>query len=236
VHPPEPRRLGHVLDVAQVLIPGAYAWAVTVAPLVLQPGPRTVALVTVPLALCALVSGAILVRSRPRIGYALGIWAFIGLSLVSWSVEVTRLQIDRVEPVRAAAGAVGWALFALGWGIPWRTGVHPEDNPRAMLHPKLKPRNPPLWRSHAGVAIATVGAVACLALAWRSSEPDRALMLHGVALACAVGMVTSSASLGLAQGKRRVPLSPRQRFAFAFPWFMALLALLAIFVAWNLGS
>jgi hypothetical protein len=61
-------------------------------------------------------------------------------------------------------------------------------------------------------------------------------MLHGVALACAVGMVTSSASLGLAQGKRRVPLSPRQRFTFAFPWFMALLALLAISIAWNLGS
>ena len=227
--------VARILSVCQVLVPGAYAWSITVAPAAVGstctwPG-RAAAL----LAFVSLALGTFLVRTRPKLAYGLGIWAFLGLSTLTWMTNFASLRIDRLDPVRAAAGAVGWLLFALGWGTPWRTGSHPEDNPRAQLHPKLEPRRSANARTPLTVAIGAVGAAVCLVLAWSASEPDRALLMHGVALAAAVALVTTSAALAVVQGQKRTELPSRQRLALALPWLMALIALSIIAFAWLLA-
>lgn len=228
--------LGRVAEVGQVLVPGVYAWAVTVVPAATERTQNGWAVATAFLAFVSLVAGASLAKSRPRLGIGLGIWGFLIACLITWVISMSALHIERLDPLRAAAGSVGWLLYALGWGNPWRVGRHPEDDPRAQLHPKLEPRKPPRLRTSVAIALGTVGVLACLLLAWRATEPDRALLLHGAALVCAVGIINAAASVGLAQGKQRKFLSPKQRLTYAFPWLLAVIALMIIAVAWRLGS
>lgn len=224
-----------VAELGQVLVPGIYAWAVTVVPAATE-RPHTGSMAAAFLAFALLVAGAFLAKERPTLGYALGIWGFLIACLITWLISMPSLQVERLDPWRAGAGSIGWILYTLGWGTPWRIGRHPEDDPRAQLNPKLDPRSPPRLRTALSVATGTIGALTCLLLAWRIAESDRAMLLHGAALACAVGIINTSASVGLAQGKRRAQFSPRQRITFAFPWFMAVIALVVIAAAWLLGN
>jgi len=218
-----------------VLVPGAYAWAVSVVPAATGVTATAWGRGTALLAFSSLVAGTFLQKDRPRLAYALGIWCFLALSSITWLSNLAAIRVDRLDPVRAAAATAGWLLFSLGWGTPWRTGVHPEDNPRAQLHPRLEPRHPATLRTPLTVAIGAVGAIACLLLAWRGTEPDRALMMHGVALGSAIAVVTASATLAISHGVKRADAPPRQRIAFALPWLMALAALFVIALAWFLA-
>ena len=132
-----------VAEVGQVLVPGIYAWAVTVVPAATERGPSGWAPVTAFMAFVSLVVGASLARSRPRLALGLGIWGFVLGCLGTWLIALPALSVERLDPWRAGAGAIGWLLYALGWGTPWQLGRHPEDDPRAQLHPKLEPRKPP---------------------------------------------------------------------------------------------
>ena len=236
---PSPARrspiLGYLFAVGQILVPGAHAWAVSVVPAATSLPSHPWGRVTALLAFSSLVGGTFAHKDRPRLGYALGIWCFLAFSSMTWLINLDAIRVDRLDPLRASAASVGWLLFSLGWGTPWRAGVHPEDNPRAQLHPKLEPRQPATLSTPLTVAIGACGAAACLLLACRATEPDRALMIHGVALGCAVAIVSASASSAVAQGQKRGTLPPRQRVAFALPWLMALVALVIIAIAWLVG-
>lgn len=229
-------RIGRLAEIGQVLVPGVYAWAVTVLPAATARTHPTRSVAAALVAFVALIVGASLAKTRPRWGFALGIWGFVLLSLLTWLISMPSLQVERLDPWRAGAGTMGWVLFALGWGTPWHIGRHPEDDPRAHVHPKLEPRTPPRLRTALAVAMGAFGAFACLLLAWRATQPDHALLLHGAALACAVAIVNTAASVGLAQGKKRTHVLPRQRIMYAFPWIMAAVALLFVGIAWILGS
>ncbi|MBI5538086.1 MAG: hypothetical protein HY898_35520 [Deltaproteobacteria bacterium] len=230
-----PGILGRLSEIGQVLVPGIFAWAVTVVPCATMRGASRIGWVVAFLGFAALVAGAFLMRDRPRLGRALGIWVFLLFSLITWILNPAGIRPDRIDPVRAASGTFGWVLYGLGWGAPWRPGVHPEDNPRAQLHPKLEPRRIPVLRMPLVVAIAAVGAICALALAWRALDVNRALMMHGTALAVAVGLVTAAARIGLLQGQKRNASAPRQRIMHAFPWLMAIATLLIMVVAWWLS-
>ena len=45
--------------------------------------------------------------------------------------------------------------------------------------------------------------LACLVMAWRTRDADRAMLAHGVALASTVGLITASASIAINRGKMR---------------------------------
>jgi hypothetical protein len=227
-----PGIVGRLSEIGQVLLPGIYAWAVTVVPCATSRGASRLGWALAFLGFASLVVGAFLMRDHPRVGRALGIWAFLICSLIAWVLNPGAIRTDRIDPVRAASGTFGWMLYGLGWGAPWRPGVHPEDNPRAQLHPKLEPRRIPVITMPAAVALAAIGATLSLVLAWRAFEPNRALMLHGTALAVAVALVTSATRIGLAQGQKRSSSPPRQRLMHAFPWLMAIGTLLIMVVAW----
>jgi hypothetical protein len=222
-------------EIAQVLVPGLFAWSVTVVPAAMHPSSWWLSKVSCFLGLGALVAGAFVGRHHAKIAYALGIWTFLGFSLLTWVTSSGALQLNRLDTARAIAGTFGWMLFALGWGTPWRAGIHPEDNPRARIHPKLEPRLNPVQRRPAVVFVSAVGAIACMLLAYRSVEPSRALMMHGVALACAVALISAGARVALGQGQKKQQETPHARSAHAFPWLMALIALAVIALAWRMA-
>ncbi len=217
-----------------MLLPGIYAWFITVVPLVAFRAQSPWPLVTASLALVSLFVGASLLN-RPTIAHAVGIWGFLLACLATWLLTPL-YWLERLDPWRAAAGSLGWILFALGWGTPWRLGHHPEDNPRASLSPKLEPRTRARRSSLVAVAIGSLGALSTMMLAWRATAPERALFLHGAAFACAIAMLNASAAVALSLSKNRIPFSPRQRISYAFPWVMAISALVVVAIAWWLGS
>jgi len=226
--------LDRVPQIAQVLVPGLFAWAITVVPSAMHPLAWWSAKLTCAFALVALVLGAVVGRDRIKVAYALGIWAFLVFSVLTWLASPASLHVARVDVVRAIAGSFGWMLYALGWGTPWRAGIHPEDNPRARIHPKLEPRLAPVQRRPAVVFVSAVGAIGCMLLAYRSAEPSRAMMMHGIALACAVALVSAGARVSLGQGQKKMPESVAARTSHVFPWLMALIALAVIAFAWHL--
>ena len=73
-------------------------------------------------------------------------------------------------------------------------------------------------------------------LAFRGAEPARALMMHGVALACAVALVSAGARVSVGQGQKKHAESPAVRSSHAFPWLMALIALSIIAFAWKMAK
>ena len=228
--------LTRVAELSQVILPGTYVWAITVAPAASAKSSPVVTRYTAICALVLLIAGACVHRKHHNAGYILGIWGFIVACVATWLFCRSSLQMGQFDPWRAAAGSIGWGLYALGWGTSWRIGHHPEDDPRATLFPILEPRSPPQFRVMLSVALGTIGATACSLAAWRTADKDRALMLHGAALACSVAIVNASASIGMAQGEKRAAFAPRQRIAYAFPWIMAVSALIIIAIAWTLGN
>ena len=120
-----------------MLLPGAYAWLTTVALPAAQRGVSGAARVAAFAALVALLSGPLVALSRQRLGRAIGVLLFVGLCTLSWALLGPAIGIERLEPVRALLGTVGWILFALGWGSVRETGTVPEEDPNALPGPPL---------------------------------------------------------------------------------------------------
>jgi hypothetical protein len=139
-----------------------------------------------------------LAGARRRIGRHVGLTAYLALATLSWLFAGTSLQPTRLDPTRAAIGAVAWGVFALSWSDPWRFKRKDAPDPNA---PALQARAAlPAF----AVPIAAVGvacALACLLLAWRIRDPNRAILGQGAAIACAVALVTVGASVATTRGK-----------------------------------
>ena len=97
---------GRLAEVGQILVPGIYAWAVTVVPAATERAHSVWSVVTAFVAFVALVVGAFVVKQRPRVGYALGIWGFLIACLVTWLISMPALQVERLDPWRAGAGSM----------------------------------------------------------------------------------------------------------------------------------
>ncbi len=217
-----------------MLLPGLYAWVSTVASPITVRGAPTLARVTAVLALIALVAGPLLALERPRIGRAVGVYAFVGLSLVTWVVAGSLVDVTRLEPVRAALGAVGWALFAFGWGTVRTLGSVPEEDPHAIAGPPLQVRNELPRGTLVVFSIGLAGAVVPVLLAWRVLRPGHALLAHAVAIACAIATVSAAAKIALARGSWQRQTPPRIRLAAATRPLALVTVLLAAGMLWTI--
>jgi hypothetical protein len=217
---------------ANMLLPGLYAWVTTVAYPTTYRGAPGAARVTALLALIALLSGPFLVLERARLARILGIYVFFGLSLATWLLVGELVGVDRLEPVRSALGAAGWALFALGWGSVRRVGSVPEDDPHVLLGPPLTARSQLPVSASVVLGISLVGLAVPLMLAWRVVRLEHALFAHAAALLCALAILHAGANIALGHGVARSPASVRQRLAAATrPLAVLSLVLLATLVA-----
>lgn len=200
---------------ASILLPGAYAWLITVA--VPASGSRVgaSARLSAALALAALFVGPALLSWRSPVGRGVGIYGFIGLCLVSWLSMGAPIEVERLEPVRAALGAASFTIYAFGWGRLRDRRLVPEEHPRVIPGPVLEPRlTLPRGASWLLGASAALGLVS-MALAWRVARPAHALFAHAVALLCAIGLLVAGSTLATERGRPRRHLGPVGRFRAA---------------------
>jgi hypothetical protein len=177
------------------------AWAVTLTPAAFGRGASYLAAGSGVLALACGIGGPLLARTRPRLGRHLGISLFLAFATLTWLAGSQAIHPLRLDSIRGAFGAVAWGVFALSWSDRWSSRAEPlPADPDAPL---LLPRAalPPL-----AVPLATCGvaaAVVFLSLAFLARDPDRALVSQAAALACAVAVVTASATVATSRGKPR---------------------------------
>jgi hypothetical protein len=176
------------------------AWAVTLAPAALARSSPKSALFFAIVALLAGVSGPLLVTTQPRLARHIGISLFLALAALTWLLTSPTLQPARLDPMRAAIGAIAWGVYALSWNERWKKPAkQPAIDPHA---PALQARS---TLSRLAVPIAAIGVAAglvYLVVAWRVRETDRALLAHAVALACSVAVITGAATVATARGRR----------------------------------
>lgn len=180
------------------ILAAVVAWAITLAPAALaRSSPRSAVFFAVA-AVLAGVTGPLLLPVHPRLGRHIGISLFLGLATLTWLLASPTIQPARLDPMRAAIGAVAWGVFALSWNERWKSKMQPEIDPQA---PALQARStlPRLAVPIAGVGI--LAGLGYLIIAWRVRELDRALFAHALALACAVAVITSAATVAVARGR-----------------------------------
>jgi hypothetical protein len=224
----------HLLLATNVALPGVYAWLTTVAYPAFARGvggwPRAVAYT----ALLALAVGALLIGRHPAVARAVGVIGFVALCVLTWVLLGDRLDPERLDSIRAACGAVGWAIFALGWGATERfRPVRTDDTDEA-------PDKPLAARGHlprtAVIALA-LGLVAALTpwlAAWQVKREEHAVLAHGVALVAAIAIVIVASQVVVDREQRLTRPAPRQRVRPAMGSLSALAFVLAAGVVWLL--
>lgn len=228
------RLLDRLSGSTNMLLPGGYAWLTTVALPATQRGVSGSARAVAALAVLALLSGPLVALSRPRLGRAIGVILFVALCTLCWALLGPAIGIERLEPVRALLGAVGWILFALGWGSVRETGTIPEDDPNALRGPPLPVRKRLPRGSMAILAIGMAGSLPALYFAWRVTRPDHALLGHAVAVIAAIALVASGARIAVDRAGYRPPSSAAERVNSAARPLGALALLLGLGFVWLL--
>lgn len=196
-----PSELMPLSERTRVLLPGLYAWLLTVELPALSRGARPLARVTALGAMLVLVAALFFAGARLRLARALGVYAFIGLCVLTWALLGGELSPLRADRIRAATGSLGWVLYAFGWGRV-RGGRVPEDEPFAVLGAPLVARSRLHRRAWPIAAAAVLAAILFGALAFRVDRPEHAVLAHATATACALVVLATSARLALAQGTR----------------------------------
>ena len=185
----------------RVLLPGVYAWLLTVELPVLVRGvsawPRLTALV----ALAALLVGVLVLARRRRLAQLLGIHAFVACSLLTWALLGSDRSPVHLDRVRTALGALGWALYAFGWGR-LRGSLGAQDAAEVIAGQPLVARTHLHPRSLPVAGLCIVAALVFEALAFRVDRPEHAVLAHALAAACAVLVLSTGGRVALAQGSR----------------------------------
>jgi hypothetical protein len=217
---------------ANMLLPGLYAWALTVAAPAHALSAPSSARVTAWMAPGALLSGVVLAPRWPRVARVLGINVFVGLCLLTWVLAGASISAERVEPLESALGGFGWVLFALGWGTVREPGRVPEEDPRVLSGPALPSRGALPRGSSLLLAVALVAALVPLALAWTAHRAAHALLGQAVALLAALALVQSGALLGTERGRPLPVVAAPARLRSASSPLLLLGCTLLLGLAW----
>ncbi len=217
-----------------MLWPGALAWVTT---LLLPVSAREVGLLPralAAMALGALLAGPLLALSWPTLGRRVGIWGVLAAALGAWAALDQGLEPARLEPLRAAAGSVGWALYALGWGSPRALGQIPEEDPRALRDAPLAPRQRSGRLAGALYALAVAASVGWVGVAWHVERLSSALLAQASALLAGVAVLLVGPAVALGVGRARPMPSPGTRLSHALPSFGVVALLLVAGAIWVL--
>ncbi len=194
-------------------VAGLYAWVVTVAPVLWEPGldggNLVVARLAAALALVAILAGTAwgdALEGRARLAAN---WSFVLASALAWLAAPEGIRPARVDGARGLAGMLGWGLFALASAGP---SLGPaRESGRLLGDAPLEARRS-LARGDALYLAAGAATALALQLAgWSVPVPERALLVRLVALASGLAVIGASAQLALARHAPRAPRSPRAR-------------------------
>jgi len=219
-----PNALQALRDRSSTVLPGLYAWLTTVGLPAAQQRATGPTRVTAVLALLSLLAAPLFVTQRPLVARCLGIFAFLGFSLLTWLMLGAGLVQAPGDPVLSALGAVAFTLYALGWGSLRRRDAIPEDGPDVIPGPPLQPRSKPQPSAPIVFGVILVSAFVPVFFAFRVAETERALFAHAAAVLAAIMTITVGARVSLFVGQRKaLPPAGERLNSAAVP--LALLAL-----------
>lgn len=194
-----------------LLVAGLYAWLTTVAAPTFGSASTIWPQVTALLAPVGLVGGVLLTQRSIHWGRRLTLLGFLGLSAATWLLLGDSLDVERLEPVRAALGGVGWVAFAFSWGVVREQGAVPENDPRVIRAKPLRPKRSMPTSIYAVLAVSLLGAAVPWFTAWRSVRPEHGLFAHATALLCAVAVIAAGTYVASSKDQKRVMRRPIER-------------------------
>jgi hypothetical protein len=216
----------------QAIVPGVYAWAVTVAPVGWGHGAPRVAAAVATLGLASLVAGPVLERRRAGLARMVAGWGLVSSSIATW-VIAPEASVAAFDAARGIAGMVGWGLFAFALASP--AGVLPGT---------ATPLEGAPVRARGGrldTPILILGLTLALALevpGWQVGQRDRALLLRLAALLGGLGILVVAAEIASSRHPALVD-APRKKRRFpigVIAWVVLALGLLGAGVAYGLWS
>lgn len=140
-----------------------------------------------------------------RLARHLGLTLFLTLVVAIWAWASHSSLLPELDLYRSVLGAVAWGVFALSWTHPWSIPEHQLKGAPIGEASGLTPRRK---RPTSALIIALAGvltAFGCLALAWRVTEPHRAVFAHTIAVAGAISLMTVASLIAVIVGQDRAP-------------------------------
>jgi hypothetical protein len=214
-----------------LIVPGLYAWGVTVAWPVSHRFASLASRIFALVAVVALVAGAILRAFSPALARIIGVWIFLASCVATWAVVGSPIAPSQLDPVQGLLGAVGWGLFAIGWAGQKKVPPRPVELAPVASQPAVPRKKLP---RKSALVLAAVGVAAAfpMALAWWVESVERALLAHAVSLATAIALVAFAADIfdprRRSMERAMALVRPEKRLVAAAP---ALIALLAVALA-----
>jgi hypothetical protein len=195
------RSAGHF----DLLAPGLYTWAVTVAwPAAQRLAPLESRLLA-GAALVSLLVGAVLNRFWALGARIAGLWLFVACSLGAWALLARSIAPTHLDPVHGVLGSLGWAAFAIVWGGERPAPRTAEASARSLT------RSEDRRRAMFIMTIVAAAAAIPLALAWWVESTERALLAHAVTLAAGIALVARAADVAAPAPRDPGPSAPAER-------------------------
>jgi hypothetical protein len=202
-----------VLDMgatAQATVPGAYAWAVTVAPAAFARASPFVSRAAAVCGLCMLALAPVIERRKPALARIVSVWGLVATSLFVWVLApASFLMPTHADAVREIAGMIGWALFALASSAP-ALPRHLRGAPSPSVG-RLRRRGDSGRVDALILGIGIALAALLQSVGWQTDGPERALLVRLVALCAGVMIVGTASSLVAARHLTRKPDSTDRR-------------------------
>ena len=182
----------------QAFVPGVYAWAVTVLPVVWAHGAPLLSMVAAGLGPLCLASGPIVERYRPNAARMAAGLGMVATSLVVW-VLAPEGSVGAFDAARGIAGMFGWGLFAFALSSPAGPALPAASVART-------PAAPPSAR-RVDTPVLLIGlalAVRALELpGWHLPQRERALLVRLIGLAGGLAVVTIASQIAVGGESRR---------------------------------
>lgn len=169
-----------------VLLTGAYAWSLTVLPLLGEVGDAPLVAVFGWAAIATLLVSPILPPGKWSMFAALD--GFVGASVLAWWAG----RHTQIEPPSAVFGSLGWLAYTLALGA-LSTPVEEAKTHRMGL--PLEPRNPPSRSALLALLASVLLALLLLGRAWIVERPAQLVLAHILALGAALLVLRSGAGL-----------------------------------------
>lgn len=221
-------RLADLGAAGQALVPGVYAWAVTVAPAAWSRAGTAPAKLAASLALVALLST--LIKQKGSTG-AIGNWVFVLASTIVWVAVPAAVSPAHMHPARGVAGMLGWGVFAFAGAAP---SLDPDAHPAVESEGGLKPRAPVRAGDGAYLGVGVALALALQCVGWSVVTPERAIFVRLVTVGSGVAILSLATTLATARhnvpGSRRLGRALRKSAVM----LVAVLLLVAFGVVYSL--
>jgi hypothetical protein len=201
----------------QAFVPGVYAWAVTVLPVVWTHGAPLLSMLAAGLGPVCLASGPIVERYRPNAARMTAGWGLVAASLVTW-VVAPESSVGAFDAARGIAGMFGWGLFAFALSSPAGPALRAAS---LALSPAARPST-----RRVDTPVLLVGLALAVALelpGWHLQQRERALLVRLIGLAGGLAVVTIASQIAVGGDSRRAGRRARMR---ALGWVALALVLL----------